>query len=218
MPLKPLLRPLYAPALRQWRRKRQQMRAQGRIRDEVRRALCEGRPVKVIVGAGQTRYAGWIPTDMPAFDLRSNAHWRQLFPAASIDRLLAEHVFEHLTVDELSKFLNAASQRLAPGGRVRIAVPDGYHPDSEYIKSVRPGGIGLGAGDHKVLYTCDLISDVMRRQGYKHQLLEYFDREGQFHRMAWSADDGFVSRSADHDPRNAAGQLSYTSLIVDCWR
>ena len=218
MLVKRLLRPLYAPLLRHWRRKRRRLDEQRRIRDAVRRALQSESAVKIIIGAGQTRYKGWIATDMPAFDVRNSDHWRALFPPESIDRLLAEHVFEHLTSDELARFLGSAGQYLARGGRVRIAVPDGYHPSADYINSVRPGGIGVGAGDHKMLYTCDLIGEVMRKQDYQFELLEYFDAAGQFHQSEWSAADGFVGRSADHDARNADGQLNYTSLIVDCWR
>ena len=215
---KRLLRPIYAPLLRALRRRQQLARDQGRVRDEVRRALQSDNPVKIIMGAGQTRFEGWIATDMPAFDVRNSDHWRALFPPASIDRMLAEHVFEHLSTAELARFLHTAADYLSPGGRVRIAVPDGYHPNADYIKSVRPGGIGVGASDHKVLYTCDLIGELMRKQAYQFELLEYFDAEGQFHQREWSAEDGFVGRSADHDARNADGRLNYTSLIVDCWR
>ena len=189
-----------------------------RIRAEVRRALQSASAVNIIIGAGRTRQDGWIATDAPAFDLRVGDHWRRLFPPASIDRMLAEHVFEHLTSVDLASFLDTAGQYLAPGSRIRIAVPDGYHPSAEYINSVKPGGSGAGAGDHRVLYTCDLIGELMRRQGYQFELLEYFDAAGRFHQTEWSAADGFVSRSADHDARNTGGQLNYTSLIVDCWR
>lgn len=215
---KVVLRPIYAAPLRRWRRKRRLKREQDRIRSEVRRAMQSERAVKIIVGAGQTHFQGWISTDMPAFDARDSDHWRDMFPAASIDRILAEHVFEHLTTEELAEFLDIAGLHLTPGGRIRIAVPDSYHPNPDYIRSVQPGGIGIGASDHKVLYTCDLIGNLMREQDFQFELLEYFDATGQFHQSAWSADDGFVGRSAKHDLRNAGGQLNYTSLIVDCWR
>lgn len=217
MPVKRLVRPFYAPLLRRWRRKRQILSERRRIRNEVLHKMEQGGAVKVVIGAGQTRFEGWISTDVPALDVRNSNHWRDLFPPASIDRMLAEHVFEHLTIEELAKFLDYASHYLAPGGRIRIAVPDGYHPNADYIDRVRPGGTGVGAGDHKVLYTCDLIGELMREQGYQFELLEYFDAVGQFHQSAWNADDGFVGRSAAHDERNAGGQLLYTSLIVDCW-
>lgn len=218
MLVKRWVRPLYAPLLRGLRRRQHLLREQRRIHDAVRRAMQSASPVNIVIGAGQTRLEDWISTDVPAFDVRRSDHWRKLFPPASIDRMLAEHVFEHLTSDELARFLETAGQYLAPGGRVRIAVPDGYHPSADYINSVRPGGIGVGAGDHKMLYTCDLIGELMRKQDYQFELLEYFDAAGQFHQSGWSAHDGFVSRSADHDARNADGQLNYTSLIVDCWR
>ena len=217
MLVKRLLRPLYAPLVRYWGRRRLLASERRRIRDEVRRTLHSGRAVKIIIGAGQTRLDGWIATDVPAFDVRKRDRWRALFPPAAIDRMLAEHVFEHLTREELSIFLEIAREFLAPGGRVRIAVPDGCHPNDDYIRSVEPGGTGVGASDHKSLYTFELIGKLLQEQGYRHELLEYFDEAGQFRQRAWSKDDGFVGRSADHDARNADGRLNYTSLIVDCW-
>ena len=217
MHVRRLLRPLYAPLVRYWRHRRHLLRERRRIRAAVRRKLESGRAVKIIIGAGQTRLEGWITTDVPAFDVRKRGHWRALFPPAAIDRMLAEHVFEHLTREDLSKFLNIASEYLAPGGRVRIAVPDGCHPDADYIRSVAPGGTGVGASDHKSLYTYDLIGELLQEQDFKFELFEYFDAAGQFHQREWREDDGFVSRSADHDERNADGRLNYTSLIVDCW-
>lgn len=34
---------------------------------------------------------------------------------------------------------------LKPGGYVRVAVPDGFHPDPAYIEMGRPGGYGTGS-------------------------------------------------------------------------
>ncbi len=215
--LKRLLRPIYAPIVRPYRRAQGLRREQSRIRDDVRRAQQSGCAVKIIIGAGQTSIDDWIVTDMPAFDVLNDGHWERLFLPHSIDRMLAEHVFEHLTINDLVKFLAVARMYLAPSGRIRFAVPDGSHPDDCYIKSVRPGGTGEGAVDHKVLYTCDLIADLLSEQDFQFELLEYFDGDGRFHREQWSAEDGFVSRSAEHDKRNSDGQLNYTSLIVDCW-
>ena len=217
MPIRRLLRPLYAPPLRRYRRWTSLRVEQRRIRDEVRLARRQGRAVNIVIGAGSTRYPGWIATDIPAFNALIPAHWARLFPRASIDRMLAEHVFEHLTEAQLGDFLALARGYLAAGGRIRIAVPDGNHPDPAYIDAVRPGGSGTGATDHKVLYTQARISEVVAAQGYRIDLQEYFNAGGIFHRQHWSAADGFVMRSAAHDRRNTDGQLRYTSLIVDCW-
>ena len=216
-PLKPLLRPLYAPLVSQLRRRRTVQRERLRIRQAVDQALAQDLSVKVIIGAGQTRYSGWIATDMPAFDVLAAADWARLFPPASVDRMLAEHVFEHVSVADFSRFLRIARQYLAPNGRVRIAVPDGCHPDSDYIERVRPGGTGIGADDHQVLYTCESMGEALRAGGYQFELLEYFDAAGRFHRRDWRAEDGFVMRSALSDRRNSNGELKFTSLIIDCW-
>jgi len=45
------------------------------------------------------------------------------------------------------------------GGTLRIAVPDGCHPDPNYIEHVRPGGTGAGADDHQFLYTYKTITE-----------------------------------------------------------
>jgi len=188
-----------------------------RIRAEVRRFQQSGAAVKVIIGAGATRYSGWIATDLPAFDILKGGHWARLFPRRSIDRMLAEHVFEHLTAEQFAAFLGRARAYLKPSGRIRIAVPDGNHPDADYIARVRPGGSGPGAAEHKLLYTCAQMGALLRQSGYQYTLLEYFDAAGLFQRRPWEAQDGFIRRSAAHDRRNAAGELRYTSLIVDCW-
>ena len=134
---------------------------QASIRAQVDACIAAGNPLKIIIGAGATRYDGWIATDIPAFDILNREHWTLLFPEHSIDRMLAEHVFEHLTPEQLAAVLREARRYLNSGGRIRFAVPDGNHPDPNYIDRVRPGGSGIGASDHKVLYDCDSISNLL---------------------------------------------------------
>lgn len=215
--LKKLFRPLYAPILRNRRNRARMLAQQAAIRAQVDARVASGSPLKIIIGAGSTRYDGWIATDIPAFDILNAGHWTLLFPERSIDRLLAEHVFEHLTPEQLGIVLRQARLYLKPGGRIRFAVPDGNHPDPNYIDRVRPGGAGSGASDHKALYDCGSISTLLKAAEYDLQLLEYFDSAGNFRRTPWQREDGFIGRSAENDARNAAGKLVYTSLIVDCW-
>ena len=215
--IKPILRPLYAPFVRYYRRQAHLKREQQTIRAQVEQARQAGQTVKVILGAGATRYDSWIATDIPTFDILKHEHWARLFQPNSIERILAEHVIEHLTIDQFQDFLRIARIYLASSGRIRIAVPDGCHPDPDYIARVRPGGTGGGADDHKALYTSELMREILTAQGYDCQLLEYHDAAGEFHQRDWHPEDGFVRRSAGHDPRNANGRLAYTSLMVDCW-
>lgn len=215
--LKPYLRPFYAPFLRRYRLRAAVRKDQQRIRGSIQEALNAGAPVKLIIGAGRPKYDGWIHTDIPAFNVLDAGHWAQMAPRAAVDRILAEHVFEHLTAAQFGIFLDNAKPHLSAGGRIRIAVPDGHHPDADYIERVKPQGLGAGADDHKVLYTAELMGSVISERGYQFELLEYFDADGQFNRREWRQEDGFIGRSALHDWRNADGVLRYTSLIVDCW-
>jgi predicted SAM-dependent methyltransferase len=128
---------------------------------------------------------------------------------------LAEHVWEHLGSRQAIIANANCFEFLRPGGRLRIAVPDGFHPDPAYIEYVRPGGTGAGADDHKVLYNYKLISEELKNVGFEFRLLEYWDENGQFHFQEWSSEDGHISRSKRYDPRNQDGSLTYTSLIVD---
>lgn len=182
------------------------------------KTLCrEGKPVKVVIGAASRSYEDWLNTDLPVLDALNPAHWRSIFPRGSIYRILAEHVIEHWTEDSFRLFLRNVQPFLAKQGFIRIAVPDGFHPDPSYIDFVKPGGSGIGADDHKVLHNHITITRVLSEEQYDYNLLEYFDEAGQFHCSPWEISDGFVARSADYGLRNREVPLSYSSLIVDAW-
>ncbi len=189
-----------------------------RLRKRVFKQLSENKPLKIVIGAGGVDIPGWILTDIPVLDVLEASHWATIFQKNTIDRVLAEHVFEHLTEEQLKIFLHNVRPYLAPESFIRIAVPDGFHPSSEYIEYVRPGGIGEGADDHKILYNYQLFQRLIEECQYAYRLLEYFDENGQFHQLEWSAEDGMIRRSKDHDARNQQQPLSYTSLIIDLWK
>ncbi len=187
-----------------------------RRRDIFRLLRAVRKPdVKIVVGASDIFDKGWVPTDMEFLNLLEEGDWKNYFKVDTIAAILAEHVWEHLTPQQGELAASNCFKYLKPGGHLRIAIPDGNHPDPEYIEHVRIGGIGPGAHDHKVLYTYKTLSAMLQRVGFKVNLLEYFDEAGQFHQNAWKAEDGFIHRSKDHDKRNAGGQLKYTSLLVD---
>jgi predicted SAM-dependent methyltransferase len=173
--------------------------------------------MKLVIGAASTRYDGWVMTDLPVLDALRAADWRRIFRRGSIDRILAEHVIEHWSADQFRLFLRLVRPFLSEQGFMRIAVPDGFHPDVAYINHVKPGGTGPGADDHKVLYDYVSMTRILSEQQYGFELLEYFDERHQFHRCPWDAGDGFIQRSVDHDDRNRERPLSYTSLILDTW-
>ena len=98
---------------------------------------------------------------------------------------------------------------------MRIAVPDAFHPDSQYIDYVRPGGAGPGAEDHKIFYEYKILREILEETGFKVDLLEYWDEKGVFHFRKWNSENGHICRSKRYDHRNKGGALRFTSLIVD---
>ena len=170
---------------------------------------------KVVLGSAGIASTGWLATDIDSLNVVDRDSFSRLWEPDSIDIFLAEHVWEHLTQEEAQRANANCYEFLRPGGWLRIAVPDGFHPSPTYIEHVRPGGVGPGADDHKVLYTYRSLKERLEKQGFVVRLLEYWDEEGTFHFKEWSSEDGHVVRSRRYDPRNQDGSLTFTSLLVD---
>lgn len=171
--------------------------------------------IKLIIGAGRVTHRGWITTDINTLNIINVHDWKKLFSPSSISAVLAEHVFEHLSIEEASKAFKNCFHYLKNSGYIRIAVPDGFNPSTEYIQRVMPGGRGPGAKDHKVLYDYNTLVKLLESQGFKVVLLEYYDEKGNFQYHKWDPEMGFISRSKRFDPRNQSGKFLYSSLIVD---
>ncbi|HXY37929.1 MAG TPA: methyltransferase domain-containing protein [Planctomycetaceae bacterium] len=181
----------------------------------LKKRVRQASPLRIVLGAGGLYDPGWIPTDVDVLDILDEWHWRRLFREGSIDALLAEHVWEHLTPDEGLRAAQNCHRFLRPGGYLRAAVPDGFHPSPEYIERVRPGGTGPGANDHKLLYNNASFRSLFESAGFQVELLEYFDSASQFHATDWDPARGKIDRSQRFDERNKGGRLVYTSLILD---
>lgn len=185
-------------------------------RDKYRlRKAAAAAPLRIVVGSSGIVESGWTRTEETYLDLLRPGDWARYFKPGHIDAILAEHVWEHLTVDQGITAAKTSKRYLRSGGYLRIAVPDGNHPDPEYIRHVKPGGVGPGADDHKVLYDYRLLSRTMSEAGLTVELLEYFDDNGRFVFNPWNASDGMIYRSSRYDERNRDGKLNYTSLIID---
>jgi len=184
----------------------------------LRWQLLRQRSPRIVLGAGNYGQTGWISTDIRSLNLLNERDWRTILAEGSVAAFLAEHVWEHL---EPSAGLDAARRccrYLRPGGHLRLAVPDGLHPDPTYIAAVRPNGTGAGADDHKILYTYRTLGALLEQAGLTVRPLEYFDEAGTFHAVDWNPEDGKIRRSCRFDHRNTGGKLVYTSLIVDAIR
>jgi predicted SAM-dependent methyltransferase len=180
--------------------------------DRLRRRIMSSTPLSVLIGGGQTSYEGWIFTDRDFLDITNPRDWSNLFEPNSIDRLLCEHVLEHLSVPECMTALAECYRYLKPGGLMRVAVPDGYRRDPAYVAEASPPNDG-----HKVFYNVDTLPPLLVSAGFSVTPLEYFDESEQFHARSWDESDGLVTRSVRFDRQKdfLRGDLYYTSLIVD---
>jgi predicted SAM-dependent methyltransferase len=171
--------------------------------------------IKIVVGSAGFYDKGWVPTEVEFLNLLDEKQWEQHIQRNSVSNVLAEHVWEHLTPEQGEIAATTCFNFLKRNGKLRIAVPDGFHKDQSYIDFVKPGGSGAGADDHKILYTYQSLSAMLKRVGFTVELAEYFNESKEFVQNKWSAKDGYIHRSMINDKRNADGQPHYTSLIID---
>jgi predicted SAM-dependent methyltransferase len=179
-----------------------------KLRDRIRAT----NPLRIVIGSGETAFAGWIATDRYVLDIAQPRDWEQLFEPDSIDFLLSEHVLEHLSEADCRIALGQCYRYLKPQGLFRLAVPDGYRRDPDYVAEVSPPKDG-----HQMLFTVDNLKPMLEDAGFCATPLEYFDSSESFHAREWDEQDGFIKRSRRFDDQIAfkRGDMYYTSLIID---
>lgn len=174
--------------------------------------------LRIIIGAGEQRYHGWIATQKEDLNLLDPESWAARYRPGAIDALLCEHVWEHLTEAEGRQAAALCFEFLKRGGHLRVAVPDRNFPNREYQRGVQVGGPGPAdhpAADHKIVYDYRLLMDVLEGAGFEVDLLEYCDDAGRFHYNQWDPEDGPIYRSLRPDHCNREGTLGFVSLIID---
>ena len=74
-----------------------------RDRKSIKKILEEKKKnneLKIIIGASGTNQNDWISTERETFDMLKPEKWLSVIEKHSIKYILAEHVFEHLTIEE----------------------------------------------------------------------------------------------------------------------
>lgn len=181
---------------------------------QLRNRIQNTNPCKVVVGAGDVvRGNDWICTNEEELDVHNEDDWKFLFGDKKAVAIFSEHVWEHLSNPD--KAIKNAFDHLTYLGVLRIAVPDGFHLNPEYINSVKPGGTGAGADDHKILWNYLSLTSALKKAGFKVLPKEWWDEHGNFNTNRVEYHLGVVNRSFEKDERNADGKPNYTSLIID---
>ena len=89
----------------------------------------EVRPLCLDLGAGRHELPGFVPIDRE----RGGEIYPLDYPDGSIDEIRASHVLEHFSHREVSDVVRHWIQKLKPGGRLRIAVPDFERVARDYL-------------------------------------------------------------------------------------
>lgn len=174
--------------------------------------------MKIVLGAGRTSFNGWVSTQQNELNLLNRKDFEQRFVENSIDAMLAEHVWEHMAMEDGIIAAQICYDFLKPGGYLRCAVPDAYFRNEEYQKLVQVGGPGPAdhaAATHKIVYNYHTFSQVFIKAGFEVSLLEYCDEQGNFHYTHWNEADGKIGRSFRYDTRNSMNKLGMVSVIID---
>jgi predicted SAM-dependent methyltransferase len=180
------------------------------VRGQGLRRQLQATPRRIVIGSSGVFDHGWVATDAHELNLLDGNTWSRYLEPASVDALLAEHVWEHLTLEQGGIGARICYSYLRPGGYIRVAVPDGLHPDREYREYIGVDGAGGGGvGGHKVVYTYKLLQGLFEEAGFVIRLLEYHDEAGELHVRDWSPADGRIHRSSKYDPTGAP------SIILD---
>lgn len=174
--------------------------------------------LKIIIGAGDQKYDGWIATHKNDLDLTNEQDWLLTFKDRKADAFLCEHVWEHLTLNEGKEAAKYVFNSLKPGGYIRAAVPDKNFQNDIYQETIKVGGPGPEnhpASDHKIVYDYKLFLRIFEQAGFRVDLLEYCDEHGRFHYNHWDLSKGFIYRTLRNDHRNKNGELKFVSLLID---
>lgn len=105
--------------------------------------------MRIIVGAGKTKYNGWVSTQENELNLLSIDQWENISKNDDIEAILAEHVWEHLSYEDGIKAAENCYKFLKPGGYVRCAVPDKNFKNEWYQNMVKVGGQGMKHIQHQ---------------------------------------------------------------------
>ena len=116
-------------------------------RRKAKRLLAESHPLRLHLGAGTHRLPGWVNVDVVGMgpDLHWDLRKRLPFPDGAAQAVFLEHVLEHFDLVSGLDLLDECRRVLAPGGIVRVGVPDfgryleSYAGDGEFVERLRPG-------------------------------------------------------------------------------
>jgi predicted SAM-dependent methyltransferase len=163
---------------------------------------CAGKSsLKLHLGCGPNAVSGWVNIDIRSGENIFYHNMLNPLPveSGSAQRIHAEHFLEHLEFDDALRFLQDCRRVLAPGGTMRVIVPDAEKymrayasDDGAFFDKLRDLG-----GTAEPLPTNCAICNQMFRMGGDHRFAWDFET---LNFLARRAGFGDASRSSHNDP------------------
>jgi predicted SAM-dependent methyltransferase len=152
--------------------------------------LARTGPLRLHLGSGANRLPGWVNVDV--LGMSPDLHWdltrRLPFADGVAEAVFLEHVLEHFPLAEVFGLLAEARRLLAPGGVLRVGVPDfgryleSYAGDRAFIQRERPGRptallavaeVALSHG-HRSVWDGETLERVLAESGFQEIELRSF--------------------------------------------
>ncbi len=193
---------------------------------KLKKAINSNQKVKLILGAALTSQKGWFSTNEQWLDISKSSDWNRIFNKKQlVTNAVAEHVFEHLTVKEMRSSLKNIYNNLSSGGVLRIAVPDGNHPDENYRKNTGINGIGADASDHKQFITYEFLKEELIKMGFNIEFMEGYYKDGSLEKKKIDDKLGHIIRTRSNiQIKNTKFKYGWefvdsnTSMIIDAYK
>ena len=137
--------------------------------------------MKLHIGCGTRYIPGYVHVDIvdaPHIDHHCSADKLEIFADGSAGEIYASHVLEHFGRYEVESVLAEWFRILAPGGRLRVAVPDFAAVvalyEQEGLRDGTSGLVGLVCGGqrdefdfHKVIFDEPFLSYLLAKCGFR---------------------------------------------------
>jgi predicted SAM-dependent methyltransferase len=151
--------------------------ARWRIRSERIRKIIDGGGHRLHLGCGARIVPGWVNIDgtrREGVDLWWDVRSCLPFGDGAATAIYSEHLLEHLTKEDAIRLLRECHRVLAPGGKLRLGVPDA----ELYLRAYADGRAGfferlerLGGAVVPLSTPIDVVNQMFRMGGH--------------HRFAW---------------------------------
>jgi predicted SAM-dependent methyltransferase len=140
---------------------------------------------------------GWVTVDLSGADISYDLSRGIPLPDGLVDRIYTSHMLEHISFNELLKFIQECFRVLKPGGEFSVCVPDAERYIRAYQAGIYfepemnrygPAQINSGSlidqvnyiaymdGLHKHMFDANSLINILKKAPFKEVKLRIFDK------------------------------------------